>query len=689
MSLFRSFLSFLKIHPVKLLRTAFGGFNRVKKWPSKLQWRQFFKVLTKKEKIAFLVFLFLILFSSLSLFFIFYFKNTEVKPVRGGIYTEGVVGQPRFINPIYANSDVDRDLVQLIFSGLMKYDKDLNIIPDLVEKYDVEEDGRVYKFYLKENLFWQNKTPLTADDVIFTIKTIQNPDYKSPIRANWVGVEVEKISDLGIKFSLKQPYSSFLENSTVKILPKYIWDNITPENFPFEIYNLKPIGSGPYKLKEIKQDKKGQIESLILTPNPFYFNKEPYISEIKFLFFNSEEELIKAAKSGKVKGLSLSYYKNMGKDWKVYYLSLPRYFAVFFNQNKSKVLADEKVRTALNYGTNKEEIIKEVLGLPEDLKIIETKIVNSPILPEIYNFNQPSINYSFDPEKAKNILEDAGYKDDNNDGLREKTIKKEPAFQFKSDLKPGSRGKEVQELQKCLSNIFPDILSESEINNYFGDKTKEMVIKFQEKHADEILKPKDLTKGTGSVDKNTRNKLNEVCFGNPIDNIPLRFSLVTVDQPQLAKVANLLKQQWEKIGVKIEIEKVPLARLEDDFIKPRNYDSLLFGEVLGAIPDLFPFWHSSQKKDPGLNLALYENKEADKLLEEARKSLNSDLRAEKLNLFQNILIKDPPAVFLYSPDFIYFTSKEVSGININKITDPSKRFTDIENWYTKTKRLWK
>ena len=170
----------------------------IKKWPAKSQWRQFFKVLTKKEKIAFFAFFLLALGSFVFLLLNFYFKNTEIAPARGGTYTEGVIGQPRFINPVYANSDVDRDLVQLIFSGLMKYDENLQIVPDLVKGYpEIEEDGKVYKFYLKENLSWQDKTPLTADDIIFTVKTIQNPDFKSPLQANWVGVEVEKINDLG------------------------------------------------------------------------------------------------------------------------------------------------------------------------------------------------------------------------------------------------------------------------------------------------------------------------------------------------------------------------------------------------------------------------------------------------------------------------------------------------------------
>jgi len=689
MSRFRDFLSFFKI----------------KRWPSGPQWKHFFKVLTKKEKIIFFVFLFLASGSFIYLSGSLYLKNTEIKPTRGGNHIEGVIGQPRFINPIYANSDVDRDLVQLIFSGLMKYGDNLQIVPDLVQRYEIEQDGKVYKFYLKENVFWQDKIPLTADDVIFTIKTIQNQDYKSPLRANWVGVDVEKISDLGIKFSIRQPYSAFLENCTVKILPEYIWKDISPENFPLEIYNLKPVGSGPYKLKEIKQDKENQIESLTLVPNSLYFDKNPYLSEIKFLFFNKEEELIKKAKNGKIKGFSVSSFKNPGEKWQVYHLSLPRYFAVFFNQDKSKTLAEEKVREALNYGTDKKEIVNKILNPVRDSEdkekvqkehisngvnlqdsaIVETEIVHSPILPEFYGFNPPTFIYEFDLEKAKSILEEAGYKDGNQDGFREKIIEKEPAFQFKSDLKLKANGKEVQELQKCLAK-FPDIYPEGEVTGYFGQKTKTAVINFQEKYAAEILEPWGFTSGTGLVSETTRKKLNEVCFREPIENIPLKFSLTTVDQPQLVEVANLLKQQWEALGVEIEIKKFPISQLEQDFIKARDYESLLFGEVLGAIPDLFPFWYSSQKRDPGLNLAGYENEKADKLLEEIRKSLDPNIRAEKLVLFQDILIKESPAIFLYSPDYIYWVSKEIKGLNVKKITDPSKRFSNIENWYIRTSR---
>ena len=108
----------------------------------------------------------------------------------------------------------------------MTYDKDGKIVNDLVKSYQVSDDGKTYTFQLKDNLYWQDGMPLTADDVIYTIKTIQNSDYKSPLRANWLDVDAEKISDKSFTLSLNAPYNSFLENCTIKIIPQHIWKNV-------------------------------------------------------------------------------------------------------------------------------------------------------------------------------------------------------------------------------------------------------------------------------------------------------------------------------------------------------------------------------------------------------------------------------------------------------------------------------
>ncbi|MBZ9569670.1 hypothetical protein KJA16_01990 [Patescibacteria group bacterium] len=659
---------------------------RIKKWPSKNQWRQFLKILNKKEKTLFFIFLFLALGSFIFLSANFYFKNTEIKPALGGIYIEGVTGFPRFINPIYAPlNDIDRDLTELLFSGLMKYNEGGGIVPDLAE-CKIKQEGKIYECYLKENIFWHDKERLTADDVIFTIKIIQEPEYKSPLRINWLEIEVEKISDLGIRFKLKSPYSPFLENLTLKILPKHIWEDISPQNFPLATYNLEPIGSGPYQFKELKRNRLGSPASLTLIANLNYFEKRPNISQISFKFFEKEEDLIEAFRKKEIQGLSIldpKYYKLLQEnEFLNLPLSLPRYFALFFNPEKSKVLAEKEVREALNYGTNKKEILEKVLTN-------QGEVVDSPILPAIYGFSAPIKTYQFNLEKAKEILDEAGFKE-NTTGQREKIIKKEVEFQFKSDLKSGSQGKEVEELQKCLAKD-PEIYPEGKVTGFFGNLTKKAVIRFQEEYAKEILEPWGFKKGTGLVSRTTRTKLNEICFEKPVEILPLSFSLVTVDQAFLIEIANLLKEQWQALGVEIEI-KIKASEnstLEREIIKPRDYQSFLFGQVLGSIPDPFPFWHSSQKKDPGLNLALYENKIVDKLLEEGRKIQDSKERSKIYEEFQNILIADAPVVFLYNPNYNYFVSKEVKGINTKIIIDPSKRFSGITNWYIKTQRVWK
>ena len=659
------------------------------KWPTKSQWRQFFKILSPKEKAIFFVFLSLFVGSGLFLSINFYFKNTIPKPAEGGSYIEGVVGFPRWINPVYAPAnEADQDLTELLFSGLMKYDSKGSLRLDLAKKYEILENGKVWKFYLKENILWSDGQALTADDIVFTIETIQNPEIKSPWRANWLGVEAEKISELGVRFSLKNESSIFLENCTVKIIPKHIWKNVLPQNFPLSAYNLRPVGSGPYQLKNLLQNQEGKIISLTLGRNPHYFGQttpthHPYISQISFRFFDEETELISAFKNGEIKGFSLKDPKNLPKlsnFTNLYSLSLPRYFAIFFNPRQSKPLAEKEVRQALNYGTNKQDLIDKVL-----LERGET--VDSPILPEIYGFKTPSKIYQFDPVLAEEILEKAGFVKIETD-FREKTIKKTPTFQFKSNLRFGSRGSEVKELQKCLAKD-PEIYPEGEVTGYFGNLTKKAVIKFQEKYRAEILEPFDLEKGTGEVKKLTRNKLNEICFEQPEEKIPLKFSLVTVNQPILVEVASLLKAHWQALGAEVEVKTFEISTLEREIIKPRSYQALLFGEVLGAIPDPFPFWHSSQKKDPGLNLASYENKECDKLLEEARQSLDEEERREKLVKFQDLLIEDAPAIFLYSPDYLYLVSKEIKGIEVETIVDPSKRFANIEEWYIKTRRVWR
>jgi len=208
------------------------------------------RVLNKKEKKIFLVFLLIFIISGIVLINSLWRSNTDVVPKAGGAIREGAVGQPRYLNPVYASSnDVDRDIVNLIYSGLFKYDEFGNIINDLVDDYTISEDGKIYLLTLKDNVLFHDGEKLTTEDVLFTIETIQNPDFQSPIQAEWLDVEAEQISDLQIKFTLRNPYPAFLETLTIKILPEHIWGEISSQNFPLSDFNFNPIGSGPFNIR--------------------------------------------------------------------------------------------------------------------------------------------------------------------------------------------------------------------------------------------------------------------------------------------------------------------------------------------------------------------------------------------------------------------------------------------------------
>ena len=628
------------------------------KFPKLSQWKQLFKTLRGAERTFFLVFASLAIISAIYLLISFYINNTKLVPTYGGAYTEGVVGQPRFINPIYGETnDVDRTLIDLIYSGLMSYDKDGNLTNDLVESYQISENGKIYTFQLKEGVYWQDGIALTSDDVIYTIKTIQNSDYKSPLRASWLNVDAQKIADNSFSLSLNSPNNSFLENCAIKIIPSHIWKNVLPENAALSSYNLQPIGSGPYIMSSIEQTSTGFIKSISLNANQKYYGKLPYITNIFFNFFSNKDGLIKAANQKTIDGFSITALddnetlaeKQIRQGWSsnekfsVYSFSMPRYFAVFFNTQSTKILSDKNIAQALNYSVNKQELAQEI----KDSFKENISVVDSPILPSYFGYSFPETIYEFNLETAGKLLDKSGYKDLGN-GQRAKENTKKPAFQFKSYLKSGSSGNEVVELQGCLARLddnFKNLLA-SETNGKYGKGTEDAVNAFQAKYLPDVT-------ATGEVGPGTRKKLNELCLVQQSNSIPLQFTLTTINQPKLVQTANILKDYWQKIGASVQVKTVELSELKT-IIKNRDYEALLYGQALGSEPDLYPFWHSTQINDPGLNLSEYQNKKADQFLKDARETQDPDLKIQAYEKLQETILADSPALFLYNSDYLYW-----------------------------------
>lgn len=554
--------------------------------------KKLYSVLSKKERWIICVSLFFFIISSVYLGVSHYFKNTKEVPAYEGEYVEGMIGQPRLINPILCQtSDIDSDLAALVYSGLLKLNHQGELVNDLAESYEISEDRLTYTFQIKKDIFWHDQEKLSADDIIFTIKTIQNDDFYSPLRASWKGVKIEKVDDYAVRFILKNIYSPFLNNLTVGILPKHLWESFGANNFHQAECNLMPKGAGPYRVEQFIKDKDGKISSMELLANENYYFKTPFIEKLTFKFFKDEDEIISAFNRKELKGINYLSPENKTTiidldSVNVYRLNIPRYFAVFFNQTKSKALSDKTVRLALAYAINKNKLIEDVL-------YNEGNTIETPIPPGILGYTPNTKVYDYALEHANNILEADGWIDSDGDGIREK------------------------------------------------------------------------------------------------DDVKIEFTMVSTDGPELSKTAILLQEMWKEIGAEVKIKNVQISELENDYIKSREYEVILFGEILNYDPDPFAFWHSSQKKESGLNLALYDNAEVDKLLEEARQETDQNIRVEKYMKFQEIIIEDIPAVFLYSPNYLYIHNRSVRGVELNNIVVPSNRFNGVEEWYVKTKRVWK
>ncbi|MDD3487764.1 MAG: peptide ABC transporter substrate-binding protein [Candidatus Pacebacteria bacterium] len=549
--------------------------------------KSFFKkwfLLTLKERLFCFLFLIILLIGIVVFFSNLLTQITVLEPKEGGKLLFGAIGIPSYINPVLSQSnDCERDISELIYSSLFSIDGQGSLEPALAEKVEINEDGTSYTIFLKDNILWHDGVEFTADDVVFTIETIQNPKIKSPLRLSWEGVVVEKLGDNIIRFNLKNTYQPFLQNLTLKIIPKHVWEDIEPSFFNTAKYNLTPIGTGPYLFDNIEKTEKGKIVNYSLVANDKYFKNKPYISKIVFKFYDNYDSMKNGLLKKEIDGFfpllieDFDFFVNK-KNIKINSLILARYYAVFLDFN-NPLFKNEDIRQALDLAISREELTKEIL--------------------------------------------------------------QEQAIALGGPITPGFLGPEAEQ----EFNKIPE-------------------------HSLETAKKLINSSGLAKEE-------------------PISFTLSLPHNTELIKVANYLVNSWEKIGLSVELQILPLATLEKEVIQPRSYEAFLFGEIVGQNPDLYSFWHSSQITDPGLNLSMFQNKELDKFLEIARQTFNEKKRLENLNNIQTLLAEEKPAIFLYNPFYLYLLPQSVKGNHIEYANLPSEKFTDIENWYLYSKRVLK
>ena len=580
--------------------------TKTKSVPSWKQWKQLPRILSQTEKRVIGGAVTAILFCAFILLGGYVTAHRIDIPAVGGEYTEGLIGEPQFINPLYApNSDADQDLSTLVYSGLVRWNPEQGLVQDLAQSMQISEDGMIYTFKIKENATFHNGDQVRARDIVFTINAIQNPAYRSPLIDRFYNVKVQQEDEKTVSFILKESFAPFLGYLTVGILPASLWAEILPQNVPLAALNLQPVGSGPYQFASFSKDKKGSIRSYSLKRNDHYYLQTPFIDKLTFKFYPDILALQEGLENKNVEGISVVGFEgkttvSQNKNVQFFQPSLPRETVLYFNQ-ELPVLADTVIRSAIASAINKQTLIDTVYQA-------DATVIHGPLLKGVLGYDE-TLTIAYDPQKASSDLTEAGY-----------------------TIKEGTNSRILKEsLQK---------------------------------------KPEETEDETQTI---------------PEPEL-LHVNLTTIDNTEMHAVASEIQKNLMAIGIETELIFISGDAVTTTVIEPKKFELLLIPILSGVDPDLYPFWHSSQIKSPGLNIVGYKNTEVDTLLEKGRKEMDPTLREQTYKEFQTLLLKDIPAVYLYQSTYGYAVSKKIHLPAIDQIGTPSDRFAHITDWYIKTKK---
>lgn len=509
----------------------------------------------------------------------------------GGVYVEGVIGNISTLNPLLAASEPEQAVSRLLFSSLYNYDVTGALHTDLAESMAVKDD-KVYTIKLR-NAVWHDGKKLTAEDVVYTINLIKNPQVRSPLRVNWLDISARAIDDSTVEFMLPAVYAGFSHALTFPVIPKHILQTVSPSSMREADFSSNPVGSGPFAVKRVQTSESTSSTDVVrMEPNTKYYGAVSTLSRLELRAYGNESLLVKAVNSGEVSaasGLSLSAADNIKpKQYSTKHWLLNKGVYLLMN-NRSQTLQDARVRQALRYATDTSSI-RATVG--DNVARLDTPILQSQIAQKL----PAAPDYNLD--KAKALLKEAGWT--YNQG------------QWK--------GK---------------------------------------------------------------------------DGRPLAVAVTTSSgRDEYKKIVDALKQQWSKLGVDVQLREIDTSSTTTSFVQsvlqPRDYDALLYELELGADPDVFAYWHSSQASASGYNFANYSNRTVDNDLVGGRSRTNSALRAAKYIQFVNQWLNDAPAIGLYQSVGSYVLNNGASIVeprgSLNTMND---RYADVTTWSTGRASVYK
>lgn len=339
--------------------------------------------------------------------------TTEFRPANGGTYIESVGGYPQSLNPLLSfYNDADSDVVALVFSGLTRIGMSGAVEPDLATGWDIDPSGITYTFNLNSGVLWHDGFYFTADDVLFTVALLQDPDYPGPpdIGALWRSVEAIKVDDYTVQFALQEPYAPFLDYTTVGLLPMHQLSNIRAADLPNLDFNRQPIGTGPFRLTEV-QTEQGQIALLTLKRFPRYYGPEPYLENILLRFYPTARAAFEAYQDGVVEGVSRITLDILPQafaeaDLKLHSAATAEMVTLYFNGLVTDTLPfnDTQVRQALFYALDRQNIVDTVL-------MGQAVIPQTPLLPGTWAYATTGVpEYQYNPQLALDLLAQAGWR---------------------------------------------------------------------------------------------------------------------------------------------------------------------------------------------------------------------------------------------------------------------------------------
>ncbi|MFH1147376.1 MAG: peptide-binding protein [Pseudomonadota bacterium] len=370
-------------------------------------------------------------------------------PCYGDAIIQGSIGEPSTLIPPLAADSASHEVGGFIYNGVVKYDKDLNLVGDLAESFDVSPDGLIITFHLKKNVKWHDGRPFTADDVLFTYRLMVDPKTPTAYAEDFKQVKKAEVLDAyTFRVHYDKPFAPALASWGMSILPRHLLEGRDIVNSPL---GRNPVGTGPFMFKEWKAG-----ERVVLTCNPNYFEGRPFIDRIIYRIIPDPATMFMELKAGGIDFMGLSplayarqtEYPKFEKNFNKFRYPSFGYTYLGFNLQDEK-FKDKRVRQALSYAIDRNEIIKgALLGLGQE--------ATGPYTPGTWAYNPNVRRYSYDPAKARQLLSDSGWTDRDGDGILDKSGQ---PFRFTIMTNQGNdtRARTAEIVQRRLGEIGIDV----------------------------------------------------------------------------------------------------------------------------------------------------------------------------------------------------------------------------------------